>query len=655
MSGREPIPMVGVEDRLQKRSTQRGEMAGREVELVFSEEQVEDSFAEIERLLETTYQASDFSEKGKALFQTRHHLTLLMESLQQSGITRPEKRQEREEQGGASFEERVGMIVRRVLDAERAVRDEMAHEEQQLHLTLSAACAQALVDDNPIAVVQTAFAMAEKFYGEDFRFGQLLHSLRLVVSAFQASALQTKRVLVPFLQKVLFDGPQASGFSFLAAHEMAAELLLVADHGVVASLPGVFDDEGCSVLKERASEILKRQKQDVEARISQAPSCYKSENVRATLFPQAVAAALVCHDGTLNLGLISLVKAIFLHPKGERDAMERHIVSSMKELQGDQSLVYAMEKTPLLVDPEAIEDVNCLLQRRLDTPVSRGDALCAVLTTFFTWWRQGGCANCFLVASGALRRESLGLWMVEDIRELLTQKRTLTRIIDGIPVTALALPLVFKEVVMKKMSAEDISSLFQCPSVKYACELLGCTTEEELKQLAQEMCSKDPSATCTVLDIFTTLCQRHAMPSERLFQAIRVVESQSQNVVVGLWMNAMGGFLSPPISASHVPLHLSYPRGYFVALMKASLAHARRLGLRDIEAKLCDIAACCQAGGGDSLAFPPNAIPPAWSRLRVAMIPERYEDFDLSFALMYEDPVSGQQVPLLKIYTNVDI
>jgi hypothetical protein len=327
--------------------------------------------------------------------------------------------------------------------------------------------------------------------------------------------------------------------------------------------------------------------------------------------------------------------------------MERHIATSLRELESDESVVMALESFPILTQPEAIEDVNCLLQRSLDTPLSQGDTLHAVLTTFFTWWRQGRLGNCYLVSTQEFRRESLGLWMIQDIQELLTHQRTLTRTIDGEPVTSVGLPWAHKEAVAKKMPVESIPFLFHLKAVTQACELLGCTGIEEFTRVAKEIASKNPDSTFYLLEVFEVFCQNHSIPPDRLVQAIRVIEAQSKNLLLRVWENAMGGFLFPPLSSSHMPTHF-YQQRYFAALVQSALNYAKQLGLTEIVARLEQVARMCESTVVVLTELPRNSVPPSWSLLRPSLIPESpvvADSSGMSFALMHKDPASGQLMP----------
>ena len=648
VSGDYLIPMEeSFSTRSKRKLESEGVLAGREVHAyssaTVSDTQIETAIVEIERLLETMHQASGLSEKRKALLQSHRHLSLLRSTLQGSGSP-PDKRFRKGEAGEElPLQSRFGELIAQVRDADMALRSEIAQEEQAVRGDLQAACVNALGADDPVSVLAKALERAERFYDEDSRLRPILKDARLVVSAFQAHPLEAKRLLVPLFQEMLVEDLYAGGTRVLIAREMAAELVFLADCGKLDVLPESFE-EARGVLEEKVTEILQQQKKAVELMLDeyQSSGCYDSQHVRNTLYPQAVAATLVRQDGTLNLGLISIVKSVFLSPKKTRDAMERHIASSLRELQSDETIVKALEGFPCVTDPESVEDVNCLLQRPLDAPLSRGDTLRAVLTTFFTWWRQGDLRNCYLVAAGTTRRESAALWMIGDIQELLTQHRTLTRTIDKDRVTSVGLPWVAKEAVTKKMSAKEIACVYRLPAVKYACGLLGCTTEESFK----DICFKNPEQSLSLLDVFSQLCTLHSISQEQFLRAMKVVESQSQNVILRVWENAMGGFLFPPMSSSHVPIHLFYPRRYFTALVTASLNHAKRLNLVDIVRKLEETLALCQPPCEAPLALPPDAVPPAWSSLRGALIPEAgASDSELSFAMLREDLASGGMAP----------
>ncbi len=648
VSGDYLIPMEeSFSTRSKRKLESEGVLAGREVHVyssaTVSDTQIETAIVEIERLLETMHQASGLLEKRKALFQSRRHLSLLRSTLQDSGSL-PDKRRRKGEAGeDLPFQSRVRGLIAQVHDADMALISETAQEEQAVRGDLQAACVNALGADDPVSVLAKALERAERFYDEDSRLMPILKDARLAVSAFQAYPLEAKRLLVPLFQKMLVEDLYAGGTCVLRGREMAAELVFLADCGELGTLPESFE-EASTVLKEKVTEILQRQKQAVELMISEHRSsgCYDSQHVRNTLYPQAVAATLVRQDGTLNLGLISIVKSVFLSPKEKRDAMERHIASSLRELQSDETVVTALENFPLVTDPESVEDVNCLLQRPLDAPLSRGNVLQAVLKTFFTWWRQGGLGNCYLVVAGTMRRELATLWMIGDIQELLTRHRTLTRTVGGDLVTSVGLPCVAKQAVKRKMTGIALANVYHLPAVKYACELLGCTTEEEFKNI----CLKNPEQSLSLLDVFSQLCTLHSIPQEQFLRAVKVVESQSQNVFLRIWENAMGGFLSPPISPSHVPIQLFYPRRYFMALLTASLNHAKRLNLEDIVRKLEETLALCQPPYTAPLDLPPDAVPAGWRFLRGGLIPQAMEaSSELSFAMLREDPTSGDMVP----------
>jgi hypothetical protein len=647
--------------RLKKRGREEGLLMGRKVEerpsLKFSDQQIQETMTEIEGLLEKAQLGEGLSSEDS--MKVHHHLRQLTEALQPADGP-PEKKRVTMGERKHSFEtspetmgrtvlslqERLDSIKAQVQQADQILKDKMNKKGEEVRQKLLKMCEEAGGSDDPISVLKKGITEAEAFYGEDSRFRPIVRNARLLLSAFAFHHQEAKNLLIPFFRKVFIDDPYFGGIVTLTAHEIAAQLLFLADANKLALLPESFEG-ACEVLKKQVSEILLEQKRAVEKRISESRKCfvYQSYEIRDAILPQAMAGALVRPDGSVNIGLIPLVKSVFLVKKESRDAMDRHIVSSLRELQSDEALVQALEDFSPPSDPGAIADVNCLLGCHLDAPVSKRDTVHAVLTTLFTWLRQGTLGNCYLVAPESIRKESLALWMIGDIRELLTKKRTLTREMDGESVVSVGLPWPVKEIVTVPMSSRSISPIFSLPHVKYACELLGCTTEKEFRQVAEKV-GKANGGRWTLLKVFEELRSTHSEPQEKVLSAIRVTEAPTQNPLLRIWENAMGGFLFPPLTPSHLPIHTFFSRRYFTALVQASLKHAEKLHLTDVAEKLKGALLLSQSPGDTFQRLSPNAVPSSWGLLRGTLIPEGTTDPDsLSFVLMYSDPSSGQLVP----------
>ncbi len=585
----------------------------------------------VEEWIAQSHQSPKPSEKNRAISLASHQLAVCREFLALKRATLPERQ-------FLESQERLQQLTSRLVDIDRRLRVEIESEAQRLRCALQSFCEEAQAADNPCLPLEKGLEAIS-----DNRYRPLLVDFRRLLAT--CTHKDAKRILIPFFRQCFIE----ERADLLAARETAAQLLLLAEYGKMRSLRGSFAQVQ-SVLEERALSIVKAQKHVVDRRIARysAAVCYEAEDVEDTLVPQAVAGALVRKDGTLNLGLIRHVKSVFLPPKAERDAMERHIASSLQELQSNEAMVDALESLPTITDPDAIEDVNCVLGRPLATPLTRGDSLQAVLTAFFTRQRQKLLGNCYLIAPEAIRRESCGLWMIHDLQELLTKQRTITRTIDGQEVSSVGLPWLHKEAVLQSLDISVCTSLFSLPHVQEACAMVGCTTAAEFGQLAQAIAATSDNGGFSLLEIFEALCQRKdpLSSSDRLVKAIRIIEAFVQNPLLRMWENAMGGFLFPPLNPSHFPLHLRYPRTYVKALAQFSINHAKRIGLHDIASKLAKVVRMCEGQQEAPLCLPENAVPSSWALLRPCMIPETNSAIDdLSFAMMRVDPQSQKLVP----------
>lgn len=533
------------------------------------------------------------------------------------------------------------------------------HPRERYFGSLQQACDGALAADDPMAAFRTtidellseeAAPVAVSWTLDEGRaalWREVVVQIRHLLAACSARPEETATPFISFLH-ALSAGLRTGQMGLLAVRALVAQLLYIADRGALATLGGALDTIGAAA-QQTAERLLRSHKQAAEAQIATylAADCYQKEDVRSTLFPRAVAEVIVCQDGTLNLGLIPLVKTVFLRPKAERDGVEQQIATTLTELQSDQALVAAVEAATPPTDPDTVGDVNCLLGRPLTAPVSRPETVHAILTTLCTWNRQTHLGNCYLLVPRAIRREALAGWMVQDFQELLANRRRVIRIIDGKPVVGEGLPWFHHEAVVRAVPVAACGALFDLPSVRQALELLCCTTAEGFRQAAQQAAScQGRKASFTLLTVFENLCRHHGLPAAHLTLAIEIVESLSQNPLLRIWENAMGGLMFPPLSSSHLPIHMIFPRKYTKALVDISISLAKKRGLHGAGAQLAEVADRCDACPEGPQVLADNAIPPLWSTLRPCHVPLTHEGSDsLAFAMMREDPQSHDLVP----------
>jgi hypothetical protein len=568
-------------------------------------------------------------------------LTSYLEEIQDEAESMVCLKQRIRERAGSDISQTIREISSVLLGVERVESSLMAEQVayvKEVKAAFLKALQKAVHSDAPVETIMPAYKAIEQFLAVDVRFRHFLRDADHLMKTFKDNPDVVHRLVLPLLQRVLVEDVATKGLLPLDGDAFACCLLFVADHGLLENIPDSFDIEYTrisSVVEQKLRALAAEMKQYIESVV--VCGIYEQSVCRQVLVPQAVAYALIRPDGTLNLGIIDIIKKTHFSPRELRDHVERYIVSRLSELQSNE-LVKLLEAMSAPTGTIGRDMVNAMLFRKFDREVSEVDTRVALLAALLTWWRQGILGNCYIVSAAVQRQEAVSEWLVEDFRDLLNSEGTLTRSVKGRSVKVYGLE--WPQLLASKNSfpMHEAEAVFSLQPVYSACAQLGCETREGFINVVAVVCEKNPTGPLTLFSVFKELVAVNGKSPRDLQRACWIVESLSQNLLLREWENAMGGLYFLPITKTTIPTHLQYPRAYFYSMAVAFAAAAGSLGLYRFTGFLdLLIAPIRQTTTNTPLMGFSHVIPQSLQRFRACLVPHAISDpHDLSWALFKE-------------------
>ena len=505
-------------------------------------------------------------------------------------------------------------------DVER-IEQSIADEERAASLkeTMAQAIQQAQHSADPVGALATAYQTTQEFLVADARFYPFLRDAARLMSSLRNRPEVVKSLILPLLQKVLLEDLEHGGISPREGSLYIGRLLFAVDNNLVDTIPTSFD-ESFKTIDNIVLHALGAMKTGFRSRpIMAGVFLYQPGSLKSTLLPNQIATALVRPDGTLNLGIIDLVKKNYLSTRKERDSAERHIVSVLREFEANEQLCRLLESVPVPTLPSSRGLVNATLLRPYDAPVFEADVRIAILASLLTWWRQG-LENCF-VAMNAIRLQGCATeLLLEDFRELLATGGTLTRILGGEQVVLHGQEWPANKVGGRSFSRNIVGRLFSVEPIRNACQELGCETEKNFIDAVDRAWK---GSRVTLLNIFEELRAEHGKSQIDLRRACWVAESPEQNLLHRLWENAMGSMFFAPIHGVTTKNH-DCSEKYLEAIRFSWFLASIKIGLTEPSTS-------------------PQLFSTSLGRLRACLVPQVVRDERLAWAL-YEDR-EGTLVP----------
>jgi hypothetical protein len=535
-----------------------------------------------------------------------------------------------------------------LLASVHAAHSDLEHEQSLQAEALRTSLKQALDDARrsgaPMEILTTAYKAVAPYYAADLRFRPFLRDIQLLMRSLQDKPEETKRLLIPLLEKVLFTPTLQGGLTPLEGSKFAARLLFIVDQEVLDSLPKPFA-EAYDAIEELVSDVLDQFAAECKNDIKKYAlhKLYTRSGCRATILPQAVAKAILREDGTVNVGITDLVKKAFLQPKASRDSVERHIDTKLKELQSNEALLSAIETIPAPIGTGGKMTINGILKRKADHPVTAVDARRTALSGLLTWWRQGSLGNCYAVSTAIQRQEIVSTWLIEDFKALLCGDGVILRSVNERIVPFFGLQWPQKIITGKPIKQEEAEEIFDLKAIKHACRELDCTTAQEFSQAIIDCKAKTMAQSATLLEVFQELAAKHGKTAEDVQKACWIAESPEQNLLLRQWENGLGSTLFSPIMETSVPTNVEFPNAYFCAILSAFSQIAEGIPLPRLAAILSTYPKFLTPTDSP-LPLPLGALPPSLVRFRACLVPQAMHDLtELSWVVGQEQ--MGQFVP----------
>ncbi len=531
----------------------------------------------------------------------------------------------------------ISILVANVKQAEMVFVREQDMRGEDLRRRFGEALQTARASENPIKSLEGACQEIDQFYMSDIRFSHLLRDMHRLMIHFQESPSDARLFVLPLFQKVFVDNPSQGGLTPLEGGIFAARLVFVIDNGLLILLPNSFD-EACKNIETIVESHLKYMVDDYEAELAQYEGClvYEKASCQMTLLPQAVAKALMRADGTLNLGIVDLVKRCFLPIKADRDSIERHIALKLQELKSNGRLLQILETIPLPTGAEGKRIVNSMLLRRPDRVLSVADVRVTVLAALLTWWRQGELGNCYVVSAAVQRQEAASEWLLEDFKDLLLGDGAITRNVEGSRFKFFGLQWPQKVITEAAFSEANTCEIFVCDAVENALQELGCNTIENFFDIVVSWKKGHPDESLTLRAIFEELALKNGKGEEASRKACLLVESPGQNLLFRAWENAIGSMLFIPVTDTTIPTHVSCSQNYFSAIVEAFFVAAKKYGLAGFQAALTPYIGE-RSVTASATTVPPGSIPLSLQQFRACLVPQAvHSTEELSWALCRE-------------------
>lgn len=492
-------------------------------------------------------------------------------------------------------------------------------KEEDLATTLKTAIQNAQESDNPIEVIQDSISALEQFYALKATYHPFLRDVSRLMNRLQGQPAQVKTYVLPLLQKVFVDSLLKEGWTPLEGDRFAAHLLYIADKNLWGPLSGTFataHEEMKSCVEKDLVKIF-GEGWDMIKGWSQIEKFYEFESFALTHFPQIVAQILVSSDGTVNIGLLDILKKSLLpHELKNKPNMdkERYIIKQLKELQRNEVLLTLLESIPVPQGDEWRTTINSMLGRALDHQISEQDTRVILLMSFLTKWTQDKVGTCFISSAGIQRKELLSEWLLEDFAELFAYDSAVERTIEGRPYKFYGLHWPIQKALLNTKHGYSSNKI-----VYSASKELGCKNREDYEEAVTqvEKSGKEP----TLYAIFEELQAMHGKPPEALERACKIIEGRGQNLLLRVWENTFGSTIFLPIVGNSVPIGIWYSHGYFKAIADAFSEVAQKAKLAPLTEQLKEFVSLFEADRPLSVVYS-REIPRLLQQFRATLIPQ---------------------------------
>lgn len=621
-----------------------------------SSDDIEDHMRVLRNRLRTIKKATPSEMKRAALSDLASHIAAVKSfsmraTRKEEQVESEHKRQKRSKRTQKKPEQRVEEAAA-LLQEVQHIEESVAGEEQadEIKKIISDAIQNAESSDDPVETLATAYQSVQKYFEADIRFRPFLREAERLMNALRNKPDMVKGLVLPLLKAVLLTNAEQGGMLPRDGIECIGLLLFAIDNNLLEEDPISLEELGGEI-EDVVAETLHSIKTKFDERPLQTSGhiVYQPILEREVLLPYQIAKALIRPDGTINLGIIKKVKAIYVERPTirRRDLVERHIISMLRELEANEKLLHLIESIPVPQIPSSLGLVNAMLLRPYNDPVSEADVRVATLAALLTCWRQGNIGNCFVVSNAIQFQEGASEWLVEDFRDLLASGGKLTRTVQGQQRDFYGFECPSDIVMSTKIERKNINVLFSLEPIQNACRELGCTTAKEFEEIAERTCLETSSKETTLFKIFEELRKKNGKSLADLRRACWIAESPSQNLLLRLWENAAGGTNFMPLTDTRT----KYSEMYLTAIFEAFGTVAKKLDLFEIQTStlgwiLHRVGLPLLGGQATPLAalITSQTLPASLHRLRACLIPQSEgRPQELSWGL-YED-TGGAIVP----------
>ncbi len=385
---------------------------------------------------------------------------------------------------------------------------------------------------------EEALKTLEALYKNNPPFSQFLQDLQRI----HDKNLATLPFVKELAKRVLLGDPsKLSPFQGLA---LTGQLLFIDETSSSRlSLPESFQDAAQTITR-RATALLTQKQKELSSSLKrlQAMPMYKDAHVKIAELPKAVSDVLLLEDGTINIGLIGLVKDVFLSEKSQRDSVERFLANALNQLRIDATLVKAIEDISIPKGTPQLPLVSLILGNAPTTPVTTRDARRACLASICVWHRQGPLGDCFLVAPLTFMSELGQHWLIKDFQELITSgaltRRDKTETFRS---QGLLWPALFVKDLSEFADQKRLHALYRNPIIQQACQEVGIRDAASWQRTVATVLSEGK-----IIRSFRDLFETASQDVAAIQRALCIIEAPIQPLLHAVWKNAIGTLQTAP-------------------------------------------------------------------------------------------------------------
>jgi len=267
-----------------------------------------------------------------------------------------------------------------------------------------------------------------------------------------------------------------------------------------------------------------------------------------------VSRALVLANGSINLGLIDVVKRSIVEAKlAEKfPSLTARMLKILDELKNNPSLIDLFRKTQVPPPQSTGEEiVRASCQLAPDVPIGLYETNRTILSALFTDWRQYYFGSCHTTAP--ILALDLSMLRIRDWQEIL-QTGGLVRTSEGEKMTFPASPQLFPVLDdVFRLDIENASSLAHEPFFQRIKELFGYTDDEFIERIGQFLQEHRAETTLPVRKLVDALKPKDFDDAKGQF-VLYQFNSQYQNPLMQCWQNCLMGMYYPPLASNMNPI-----------------------------------------------------------------------------------------------------